>query len=64
MTPAPASPQPSLWLTADEATVYLRLPTRKALYAAVARHAVPAHRLGQRRMRFHRAELDAILRQK
>ncbi len=49
------------WLSADEATVYLRLPTRKALYAAVARGQVPAHRLG-RRVRFHRVELDALLK--
>jgi excisionase family DNA binding protein len=48
------------WLTADEATAYLGFPTRKALYAAVERGQVPAHRLG-RRLRFRRAELDALL---
>lgn len=57
--PTPAAPGP--WLSADEATAYLRLPTRKALYAAVARGTVPAHRLG-RRVRFHRGELDALLK--
>ena len=55
------TPQPTEWLDADEATTYLRLPTRKALYAAIARGTVPAHRLG-RRVRFYRAELDALLR--
>lgn len=62
MTTAPPVPAaaPTLWLDADEATAYLRLPTRKALYAAVARGTVPAHRLG-RRVRFHRGELDALL---
>ncbi|HEY3411771.1 MAG TPA: helix-turn-helix domain-containing protein [Armatimonadota bacterium] len=49
------------WLTADEATVYLGLPTRKALYAAVERGQVPAHRLGRRRLRFNRSELDSLL---
>ena len=39
------------WLTADEATLYLGLPTRNALYAAVERGQVPAHRFG-RRLRF------------
>lgn len=48
------------WLTADEATAYLGFPTRKALYAAVERGQVPAHRLG-RRLRFRRAELDGLL---
>jgi len=50
----------SRWLTADEATAYLGFPTRKALYAAVERGQVPAHKLG-RRLRFSRNELDALL---
>lgn len=49
------------WLTADEATAYLKLPSRDALYQAVCRGQVPAHRLG-RRLRFRRPELDATLR--
>jgi excisionase family DNA binding protein len=49
------------WLTADEAAAYLGLPTRKALYAAVARGQVPAHRLGRRRLRFRLDELDGLL---
>ena len=48
------------WLTATEATSYLSFPTRKALYAAVERGQVPAHKLG-RRLRFRREELDALL---
>ncbi len=55
--PTPAS----TWLTADEAAAYLRLPSRKALYAAAARGGVPVHRLG-RRVRFSRPELDRLLR--
>lgn len=51
------------WLTADEATAYLGLPTRKALYAAVARGQVSAHRLGRRRLRFKLDELENLLRQ-
>jgi excisionase family DNA binding protein len=68
-TPRPAAREPRFnteerrlrWLTADEATAYLGFPTRKALYAAVERGQVPAHKLG-RRLRFSRSELDAILR--
>ncbi len=48
------------WLTADEATAHLGFPSRKALYAAVERGQVPAHKLG-RRLRFRRTELDALL---
>lgn len=51
------------WLKADEAAAYLGLPTRKALYAAVARGQVPAHRLGPRRLRFKLDELDHLLDQ-
>ncbi len=61
MAPDPTLPRPSEWLSADEAAAYLRLPSRKALYAAVARGTVPVHRLGRRRVRFHRGELDALL---
>lgn len=51
------------WLTAGEATAYLGLPTRKALYAAVERGQVPAHRFGRRRLRFKLDELDHLLGQ-
>ena len=64
----PAAPRPEplgareTWLTTDEAVAYLGLPSRKALYQAVRRGQVPAHRLGVRRMRFSRGELDELLR--
>lgn len=48
------------WLDADEAFRFLRLPSRKALYQAVRRGQVPAHRLG-RRLRFSEMELDRLL---
>jgi len=51
----------SEWLTANETVEYLRFPSRDALYQAVQRGQIPAHRLG-RRLRFRRAELDAHLR--
>jgi excisionase family DNA binding protein len=47
------------WMTADEATAYLGYRTRAALYQAVRRGIAPAHRLGARRLRFRRSELDA-----
>jgi len=50
------------WLTTDEAVAYLGLPSRKALYQAVRRGQVPARRLGVRRRRFGRDELDRLLR--
>ena len=55
------TPHHAPWMTADEATAYLGYRTRAALYQAVRRGIVPAHRLGARRLRFHRAELDAEL---
>jgi len=48
------------WLTPDEAVRYLALTSRKALYQAVRRGALPAHRLG-RLLRFYRPELDRVL---
>lgn len=50
----------AIWLTSDEAVRYLKMRSRKALYQAVRRAQVPVHRLG-RRLRFRRAELDALL---
>jgi excisionase family DNA binding protein len=50
-------------MTADEAAAYLGYRTRAALYQAVSRGIVPAHRLGSRRLRFRRSELDAELSQ-
>ncbi|HOX46038.1 MAG TPA: helix-turn-helix domain-containing protein [Myxococcota bacterium] len=53
-------PPTSAWNTAEQASVYLGLPSRKALYQAVRRGLVPAHRIG-RRLRFRVAELDRVL---
>ena len=47
-------------LNPKEATAYLKLPSVRALYQAVRRGQVPVHRIG-RRMRFLKAELDAVL---
>jgi excisionase family DNA binding protein len=60
-TRAAPVPHAADWLTADEATAYLRFPSRDALYQAVSRGQVPARRIG-RRLRFRRAELDAHVR--
>ena len=49
------------WMTPEEATAYLRLPTIKALYQAVRRGEVPCHRRAKRTMLFHREELDRAL---
>jgi excisionase family DNA binding protein len=49
----------SVWLTADEATVYLGLPSREALYQLARKGVVPSYRLGERRIRFKRTELDS-----
>lgn len=51
----------SPWMDAETAKAYLGFASRKALYQAVRRGQVPAHRLGKRRMRFHRSELDRLL---
>jgi excisionase family DNA binding protein len=48
------------WLTSERAREYVGLPSKKALYQAVRRGQLPAHRLG-RRLRFNRAELDEAL---
>ena len=53
--------RPTEWLGARDAARYLGLPSRKALYQAVRRGQVPVHRLGTRRMRFRRIELDQVL---
>lgn len=49
------------WLGAGDAARYLGLPSRKALYQAVRRGQITVHRLGKRRMRFRRSELDRVL---
>jgi excisionase family DNA binding protein len=52
---------PGPWLDSDRAWAYAGFPSRKALYHAVRRGQIPAHRLGKRRLRFNRAELDHFL---
>lgn len=49
-----------VWLTPEQAAPFLGLPSVRALYQAVRRGQVPAHRLG-RRLRFRREELDRLL---
>ena len=46
------------WLTIMEAVEYLRFPSRGALYQAIRRGQIPAHKLGAR-IRLKRSELDA-----
>lgn len=48
------------WLNAEEAARYLGL-TRRALYARVYRRQLPAHKLGDRSLRFDPRELDLVL---
>ncbi len=50
----------SVWLTAEDAVQYLGLCSRMALYKAIRRGHLRAHRLG-RRLRFRRSELDDAL---
>jgi len=50
----------AVWLTVEDAMRYLGLRSRMALYQAVRRGQVPAHRFG-RRLRFRRSELDEAL---
>lgn len=57
---APRAATPSDSMTPKETAAYLNLPSERAVYMAVRRGQIPAHRLG-RRLRFYRSELDAIL---
>ncbi|HTP24061.1 MAG TPA: helix-turn-helix domain-containing protein [Anaeromyxobacteraceae bacterium] len=60
--PAPGSRRAieAVWLNVEDAVSYLGLRSRMALYQAVRRGQVPAHRFG-RRLRFRRSELDEAL---
>jgi excisionase family DNA binding protein len=44
------------WLTSKQAAEHLGLPTARAVYQAVRRGELPAHRLGKR-LRFRAEEL-------
>jgi hypothetical protein len=57
----PSALSQSPWLSAPEAAHYLRLPSVRALYQAVRRGWVPAHKFGPRQLRFDRRELDGLL---
>jgi len=60
MSPAPPTPAPEfIGARAAAARLSISLP---ALYAAVRKGDLPAYRLGQKRLRFRIAELDAALR--
>jgi excisionase family DNA binding protein len=48
------------WLTAAELADYLKM-SRKAIFAMVARREIPFSKLGKRRLRFSKAEIDAML---
>jgi excisionase family DNA binding protein len=52
------------WLNPLEAVRYLGLPSLKALYQAVRRGQIPAHRLGLKRLRFNKRELDELMASK
>ncbi len=49
------------WMTTDQAAAYLGFPSVEALYQAVRRGHIPSHRIGRRRLRFRRSELDRKL---
>jgi excisionase family DNA binding protein len=49
------------WLNPPQAVRYLGLPSLKALYQAVRRGQIPAHRLGLKRLRFNKHELDKLM---
>ncbi len=49
------------WLNPPQAARYLGLPYLKALYQAVRRGQIPAHRLGLKRLRFNKHELDKLM---
>ena len=49
------------WLTAKEAADYLRLPSTAAVYALNARRELKYHRVGKRRIRYDRRDLDQFL---
>ncbi len=62
MTSAVPPPmEPREWLTASEAAAYLRLPSVKALYQRRARGQIRAYTIGDRRLRFRRRDLDALM---
>ena len=49
-------------MDAEEVVRYLKLPSRRAVYQGVRRGEIPAYRLGKRRLRFRRDELEKLLK--
>jgi excisionase family DNA binding protein len=49
------------WLTASQAADYLCLPSTAVLYQLTRRGEVPFCRLGERRLRFKRTDLDNLM---
>jgi excisionase family DNA binding protein len=48
------------WMTTEEIAAYLKM-SRKAVFQMVARRELPFSKLGKRRLRFSKAEIDALL---
>ena len=51
------------WMTAEDVMGYLRLPSRNIVYQMVREGQIPCYRLGERRLRFKRSDLDDLLEQ-
>ncbi len=49
------------WLNAKQAAAYMGYESTKGFYADVGRGLIPKYQLGERRLRFHRDELDEVL---
>lgn len=49
------------WMNVGELVEYLSMPSRSAVYQAVRRGEIPAYRLGEKRLRFRREEIDGLL---
>ncbi len=50
------------WMSTEEAAQYLRISSARALYELVSRVAIPAYRVGSKKLLFSRTELDAYIR--
>lgn len=50
------------WMSTDEATEYLRLPSKRSLYELVRRDIVPAYRLGTQSLIFSKSDIDERIR--
>ncbi len=50
------------WMSTEEAAQYLRVASARALYELVATVAIPAYRVGKKKLLFSKTELDAYIR--